>query len=339
VSEPDEAMSGRQRHEPTIEEFVEGIRKGDRHLLSRAITLVESSRPEHERLAHEILDRCLGSGGDSIRVGVTGAPGAGKSTFIEALGLHLTDAGKRVAVLAIDPSSSRSKGSILGDKSRMEQLAARPEAFIRPTPSSGYLGGAAPRTHETILLCEAAGYEVIIVETVGVGQSEIVVNSMVDFILLLMLPGSGDELQGIKRGIMEIADAIAINKADGDRRRIAEISKGDFESALRLLPEKHPGWERKVLLTSAIEGAGIDEVWQNIEAFAAAMRRSGEWREQRREQLRHLLHAIAEERLTREFYNAPPVKAATAQIEQRVLAGSLSPFTGAVELLKAFFER
>ena len=332
-------MSGRQRHEPTtptIDEFVEGISNGDRHLLSRAITLVESSRPEHERLAHEILDRCLGSGRSSIRVGVTGAPGAGKSTFIEALGLRLASEGKKVAVLAIDPSSSRSKGSILGDKSRMEKLAARPEAFIRPTPSSGYLGGAAPRTHETILLCEAAGYEVIIVETVGVGQSEIVVNSMVDFILLLMLPGSGDELQGIKRGIMEIADAIAINKADGDRRKIAEVSKGDFESALRLLPEKHPGWERKVLLASALEGAGIREVWDNIEAFATAMHRSGEWAEQRREQLRHLLHAIAEERLKREFYNAPPVKAATAQVERQVLAGQLSPFSGAIELLKAF---
>jgi len=320
-------MSGRQRHEPTIEEFVEGIRNGDRHLLSRAITLVESSRPEHERLAHQILDRCLGSGRSSIRVGVTGAPGAGKSTFIEALGLDLVRQGRKVAVLAIDPSSSRSKGSILGDKSRMEQLAAHPSAFIRPTPSSGYLGGAAPRTHETILLCEAAGYEVIIVETVGVGQSEIVVNSMVDFILLLMLPGSGDELQGIKRGIMEIADAVAVNKADGDRRRIAEVSKADCESALRLLPEKHPGWERKVLLTSALEG------------FAATMRESGEWSKQRKEQLRLLLHTIAEERLKREFYNAPPVKAATAQIEQQVLSGKLSPFSGALALLRAFLGR
>jgi LAO/AO transport system kinase len=332
-------MSGRQRHEPTIEEFVEGIRNGDRHLLSRAITLVESSRPEHERLAHQILDRCLGSGRSSIRVGVTGAPGAGKSTFIEALGLDLVRQGRKVAVLAIDPSSSRSKGSILGDKSRMEQLAAHPSAFIRPTPSSGYLGGAAPRTHETILLCEAAGYEVIIVETVGVGQSEIVVNSMVDFILLLMLPGSGDELQGIKRGIMEIADAVAVNKADGDRRRIAEVSKADCESALRLLPEKHPGWERKVLLTSALEGSGISEVWQNIEEFAATMRESGEWSKQRKEQLRLLLHTIAEERLKREFYNAPPVKAATAQIEQQVLSGKLSPFSGALALLRAFLGR
>ncbi len=332
-------MSGRHRHEPTVEEFVEGIRNGDRRLLSRAITLVESSRPEHEQLAHEILDRCLGDGSASIRIGVTGAPGAGKSTFIEALGLDLVRQGKRVAVLAIDPSSSRSKGSILGDKSRMERLAARQEAFIRPTPSSGFLGGTSPRTHETILLCEAAGYEVIIVETVGVGQSEIVVNSMVDFILLLMLPGSGDELQGIKRGIMEIADLVAVNKADSGRLTIAENSKADFEAALRLLPEKHSGWTRKVLLTSALEGTGVSEVWKTIEAFAAAMQQSGEWSEQRREQSRHLLHAIAEEQLKRQFYNAVWVKDAKAEVEQQVLAGKLSPFTGAVELLKAFWRK
>jgi LAO/AO transport system kinase len=330
-------MSHKRRHEPTIDEYVEGIRSGDRHLLSRAITLVESSRPEHERLAHQILDRCLGDERASIRIGVTGAPGAGKSTFIEAFGLEIVREGKRVAVLAIDPSSSRSKGSILGDKSRMEQLAARKEAFIRPTPSSGYLGGTSPRTHETILLCEAAGYDVIIVETVGVGQSEIVVNSMVDFILLLMLPGSGDELQGIKRGIMEIADAIAINKADAERQHLAGLSKVEFESALRLLPEKHPGWERKVLLTSALEGTGVRETWQNIEAFAATMKRNGEWNEQRREQLRHLLYTIAEERLKREFYNTASVRAAKELVEQQVLAGSLSPFSGASALLKAFF--
>jgi len=330
-------MNGTRRHEPTIEEFVKGIRNGDRRLLSRAITLVESSRPEHEQLAHEILDRCLGDGGNSIRIGVTGAPGAGKSTFIEALGLEILREGKKVAVLAIDPSSTRTKGSILGDKSRMEQLAARPEAFIRPTPSSGFLGGTSPRTHETILLCEAAGYDVIIVETVGVGQSEIVVNSMVDFILLLMLPGSGDDLQGIKRGIMEIADLVAVNKADAGRQSIAKISKADFEAALRLLPEKHPGWERDVLLTSALEGAGVGEVWRKIKAFEERMRYSGAWDNTRQEQLRHLLYTIAEERLKREFYNQTSVKTAKEKIEQQVLTGTLSPFSGALELLKAFF--
>jgi len=330
-------MTDKRRHEPTIEEFVKGIRNGDRRLLSRAITLVESSRPEHEQLAHEILDRCLGDGGNSIRIGVTGAPGAGKSTFIEALGLEILREEKKVAVLAIDPSSTRTKGSILGDKSRMEQLAARPEAFIRPTPSSGFLGGTSPRTHETILLCEAAGYDVIIVETVGVGQSEIVVNSMVDFILLLMLPGSGDDLQGIKRGIMEIADLVVVNKADAGRQSIAKISKADFEAALRLLPEKHPGWERDVLLTSALEGAGVAEVWRKIKAFEERMRYNGAWDNTRQEQLRHLLYTIAEERLKREFYNQVLVKTAKEKIEQQVLTGTLSPFSGALELLKAFF--
>lgn len=332
-------MTNRRRQEPAIEEFVEGIRSGDRRLLSRAITLVESNRPEHERLAHQILDRCLGNGRDSIRIGVTGAPGAGKSTFIEALGLEILREGKKVAVLAIDPSSARTKGSILGDKSRMERLAARPEAFIRPSASSGFLGGTSPRTHETILLCEAAGYDVIIVETVGVGQSEIVVNSMVDFILLLMIPGSGDDLQGIKRGIMEIADLVAVNKADSGRQAIAEISKSDCQAALRLMPEKHAGWERNVLLTSAIEGAGVGEVWRKIKEFEESTKRNGTLEKTRRKQLRHLLHTIAEERLKRHFYNQAAVKAAQEQVEQQVLAGSLSPFSGALELLKAFREK
>jgi len=330
-------MNGTKRHEPTIEEFVEGIRNGDRRLLSRAITLVESSRPKHEQLAHQILDRCLGAGNNSIRIGVTGAPGAGKSTFIEALGLDILREGKKVAVLAIDPSSARTKGSILGDKSRMEQLAARPEAFIRPSASSGFLGGTSPRTHEAILLCEAAGYDVIIVETVGVGQSEIVVNSMVDFILLLMLPGSGDDLQGIKRGIMEIADLVAVNKADSGRQAIAELSKADFEAALRILPEKHAGWERNVLLTSALEGSGVSEVWQIVRRFEERMKQNEAWENTRREQLRNLLYTIAEERLKREFYDHQPVRILQQSIEHQLLEGSLSPFSGALKLLEAFF--
>jgi LAO/AO transport system kinase len=329
-------MSHKPLHELSVDEFVDGVTGGSRHLLSRAITLVESNRPDHEKRAHEILDRCLAAGRRSIRIGITGAPGAGKSTFIEAFGLALLRHGLRVAVLAIDPSSTRSGGSILGDKARMERLSARPEVYIRPTASSGYLGGTSPRTHETILLCEAAGYDVIIVETVGVGQSEIVVNSMVDFILLLMLPGSGDELQGIKRGIMEIADAVAITKVDGERAGIAQVSKADFESALRLLPEKHPGWDRKVLLTSSVEETGIAEVWQEIQRFVATMQASGELGGMRRKQLRQLLYTIVEERLKRNFFSDPAVAAAREQIEAEVLSGTLSPFSGAITLLEAF---
>ncbi|HWQ26477.1 MAG TPA: methylmalonyl Co-A mutase-associated GTPase MeaB [Chlorobaculum sp.] len=329
-------MTHKRRHELTVDEFVEGIRGGNRNILSRAITMVESSRPDHEQTAHAILDRCLDAGRRSIRIGITGSPGAGKSTFIESLGLEIVRAGLRVAVLAIDPSSVRSGGSILGDKARMEKLSVEPAVYIRPTASSGYLGGTSPRTHETILLCEAAGYDVIIVETVGVGQSEIVVNSMVDFILLLMLPGSGDELQGIKRGIMEIADAVAITKADGERSGIAQISKSDFEAGLRMIPEKHPGWERKVLLTSALEGTGIIDVWRNILEFAETMRNNGTWDEQRRQQLRLLLYAIAEDRLKREFFNRPAVASIRNSVEQQVISGALSPFSGALELLDAF---
>jgi LAO/AO transport system kinase len=329
-------MSHKPPHELSIDEFVEGITGGDRQLLSRAITLVESSRPEHEQRAHEILDRCLLAGRRAIRIGITGAPGAGKSTFIESFGLELLDHGLRVAVLAIDPSSTRSGGSILGDKARMERLSSKREVYIRPTASSGYLGGTSPRTHETILLCEAAGYDVVIVETVGVGQSEIVVDSMVDFILLLMLPGSGDELQGIKRGIMEIADTVAVSKADGERSGIAQVSKADFEAALRMLPEKHAGWIRKVLLTSSVEGRGIADAWQNIKAFMAQMKASGQLDRNRREQLRRLLYTIAEQRLKRSFLNNPGVGAAREEVENQVLSGTLSPFTGALRLLDAY---
>ncbi|NTU94009.1 MAG: methylmalonyl Co-A mutase-associated GTPase MeaB [Chlorobiaceae bacterium] len=328
-------MSHKSLHELTVDEFVDGITGGSRHLLSRAITLVESNRHDHEAKAHAILDRCLTFGRRAIRIGITGSPGAGKSTFIESFGLELVNRGLKVAVLAIDPSSTRSGGSILGDKARMEKLSLRPEVFIRPTASSGYLGGTSPRTHETILLCEAAGHDVIIVETVGVGQSEIVVNSMVDFILLLMLPGSGDELQGIKRGIMEIADSVAITKADGERSGIARVSKSDFEAALRLLPEKHTGWERKVLLTSSVEGTGIAEAWQIILDFVDRMTASGQLDILRREQLRLLLYTIVEDRLKREFFSRPSVTAARNGIEQQVLSGAITPFSGAIALLEA----
>ena len=328
-----------RRYDPDVETVVSGIMNGNRHTLSRAITLIESQRPEHEQKAHEILDRCLAKKTNALRIGITGSPGAGKSTFIEALGEEIINKGLTLAVLAIDPSSQQSKGSILGDKARMEKLAGRKEAYIRPTASSGYLGGTSPKTHEAIVLCEAAGYDVILVETVGVGQSEVLVDTMVDFILLLMLPGSGDELQGIKRGIMEIADAVAITKTDGDQSGIAAISRAEFEAALRMLPAKHPFWQPSVMLTSALTGTGITEVWQNISEYFALMRENNILEERRRQQLKHLLYTVLEEMLKKEFFSHPDVVSSKESIEQKVLLSQLSPFSGARALMDAFTRR
>lgn len=322
--------------EPGVDEMVRGILGGDRHMLSRAITLIESTKPDHEKRAHEILDRCLAEKKETIRIGITGSPGAGKSTFIEALGEMIISEGYRLAVLAIDPSSSRSRGSILGDKARMEKLAGKHEAFIRPTASSGHLGGTSPKTHEAIVLCEAAGFDIIIVETVGVGQSEIMIDSMVDFILLLMLPGSGDELQGIKRGIMEIADAIAITKADGRQAELANVSKADFAAALGMLPPRHHFHERKTFLTSAHSGAGISEVWQEIRDTVALMRSNNALQARRQEQLGKLLHTVLDAMLRARFFGDPSVQALQPGIEEQVRSGNLSPFSGAKVLIEAF---
>ncbi len=328
-----------RHHEPDIESIVNGIMAGNRHTLSRAITLIESQRADHQRKAHEILDRCLAKKSNAIRIGITGSPGAGKSTFIEALGEEIIKQGLTLAVLAIDPSSQQSRGSILGDKARMERLSGRKEAFIRPTASSGYLGGTSPKTHEAIVLCEAAGYDVILVETVGVGQSEVLVDTMVDFILLLMLPGSGDELQGIKRGIMEIADAVAITKTDGDQSGIAAVSKAEFEAALRMLPPKHTFWQPQVILTSAISGTGIVEVWKNISDFFVCMHEQNRLQERRSQQLKHLLLTVLEEMLKKEFFAHPEVINSKKQVEEQVLSGELSPFSGATLLMEAFTRR
>ena len=328
-----------RHHEPDIESIVSGIMAGKRHTLSRAITLIESQRPEHQRKAHEILDRCLAKKSNAIRIGITGSPGAGKSTFIEALGEEIIKQGLTLAVLAIDPSSQQSRGSILGDKARMEKLAGRKEAYIRPTASSGYLGGTSPKTHEAIVLCEAAGYDVILVETVGVGQSEVLVDTMVDFILLLMLPGSGDELQGIKRGIMEIADAVAITKTDGEQSGIAAVSRAEFEAALRMLPAKHPLWQPQVFLTSALTGTGITEVWKNISEYFTQMRTQNILEERRKQQLKHLLYTVLEEMLKKEFFSHPEVVSLKESIERQVLLSQLSPFSGASTLMDAFTRR
>jgi len=329
----------RKPYEPGVDEIVAGILEGNRRMLSRAITLVESTKPEHESKAHEVLDRCLAVKKETIRIGITGSPGAGKSTFIESLGKEIIAEGLRLAVLAVDPSSSRSGGSILGDKARMETLAAHPAAFIRPTASSGHLGGTSPKTHEAIVLCEAAGFDVVIVETVGVGQSEITVDSMVDFILLLMLPGSGDELQGIKRGIMEIADAIAVTKSDGTQEPLALVSKADSEAALRMLPPKHRFHERRVFLTSSVTGKGIGDVWKEIRDTVASMRRQNILQARRKEQLKKLLYSSLESMLRTRFFSNRAVHAMLPDIEQKVLSDSLSPFSGAKALLEAFQNR
>lgn len=314
-------------------EFVSGIRSGNRTVLSKAITLIESSLHTHQQKAQEIINACLPYSGKSIRIGVTGVPGVGKSTFIEALGLYLSKQDHQVAVLAIDPSSTRSKGSILGDKTRMEQLSVDPKAYIRPSPSAGSLGGVARKTRETIILCEAAGFDVILVETVGVGQSETTVRSMVDFFLLLMLSGAGDELQGIKRGIMEMADAIIINKADGDNIGKARAARIEYTNALHLYPPPESGWKPVVDVCSARAGTGIETAWDYISDFTEKTRSNGFFEEQRKQQFRQVLTETIDQALKRDFYNRKDIAHALAQFEKEVLAGNLSPYTAAARLL------
>ncbi|MEF8864849.1 MAG: methylmalonyl Co-A mutase-associated GTPase MeaB [Salinibacter sp.] len=314
-------------------DYVTGVLNGDRVTLSQAITLLESTRPDHRDTARAVVEECLPHSGDSIRVAVTGVPGVGKSTFIETLGQRLVAKGRRLAVLTIDPSSERSRGSILGDKTRMGTLASEEGAFIRPSPTAGTLGGVAPRTREAILLCEAAGYDTVFVETVGVGQSEISVRSMVDFFLLLALAGAGDELQGIKRGIVEVADAIAITKADGDNRDPAEAARAEYEKALRLLSDPDSGWEPPVRTCSAQTGAGIDDVWSTVERYRAYTQETGFFEKQRRRQAQHWMERAIEQRLREEFFSNPEVQAAQEDVEAAVRDGRLSSLAAAEQLL------
>lgn len=319
---------------PTVDELEAGVLAGDRALLGRAITLVESRNPAHAARAQDLLVRLLPRSGDAHRVGITGVPGVGKSTFIEALGSHLTGAGHRVAVLAVDPSSGRTHGSILGDKTRMARLAVDPSAFIRPSPSSGTLGGVARATRETMCLVEAAGYDVVLVETVGVGQSETVVADMVDFFCVLMLPNAGDELQGIKKGILELADAIAVNKADLDPDR-ARGARRDYANALHLLTPSSPSWTPPVQLVSALTGEGLTELWEQIEAHRRALTATGELTAKRREQQLRWMWAMVDDRLLREFRDIPTVRDVRSRIEQQVMDGDLTPTLGAEALWKA----
>ncbi|MGH9188208.1 MAG: methylmalonyl Co-A mutase-associated GTPase MeaB [Acidimicrobiales bacterium] len=317
----------------TVTRLVVGIRARDRRALAQAITIAESTRADHQDQAAALLDELLSDTGKAIRVGISGAPGVGKSTFVEALGLHLVDAGHMVAVLAVDPSSTRSGGSILGDKTRMSELARDPNAFIRPSPSGGTLGGVARRTREAMLLCEAFGFDVVLVETVGVGQSETVVDNMVDAFVLLVQPGGGDELQGIKRGIIELADLVVVTKADGGLAEAADRARADYEHALRFLRRKLLDWQPRVLVVSAMEGRGVLDVWTAVENHQQLLAAAGELPRMRSGQAVRWLWSELEERLLDDLRTHPAVAVALPQLEEQVASGTISPGAAAAKLL------
>jgi LAO/AO transport system kinase len=319
-----------------VRAYADGVRSGDRAVLARAITLVESSRAEHQERAQELLVELLPAAGGAHRVGITGVPGVGKSTFVDALGSSLTAAGHRVAVLAVDPSSSRTGGSILGDKTRMNRLAVDPNAFIRPSPTSGTLGGVARATRETIVLMEAAGYDVVLVETVGVGQSEVTVANMVDCFLFLTLARTGDSLQGIKKGVLELADVIAVNKADGDHEREARKAARELAGALRLLRPDDALWTPQVLTCSALHEIGLDEVWRQVTQHRETMTNSGEFTARRQRQQVDWTWSMVRDTLLSRLHASPAVRALVPEIESQVKAGTLTPTLAATRLLTAF---
>lgn len=323
----------------TVSEYVEGILKNDISILSQAVTLIESSKHEHQQIAQEVIDKCLPYSGNSIRIGITGVPGAGKSTSIDSFGIHILKEGYKLAVLAIDPSSEVSKGSILGDKTRMERLSVAENAFIRPSPSAGSLGGVARKTRETIILCEAAGFDRIFIETVGVGQSETAVHSMVDFFLLIQLAGTGDELQGIKRGIMEMADGIIINKADGENIDKAKLAQSHFKNALHLFPLPESGWSPEVLTYSGYYEIGIKEVWDMIDRYIAFVQKNGYFNHRRNDQSKYWMYETINERLKSDFYNNKIVQAELKSCEQEVLNSRMSSFAAAAKILDSYFQQ
>lgn len=325
-----------ERKRFSVQDYVDGILSGNISILSQAVTLVESSLIQHQEIAQEVIEKCLPYAGKSIRLGITGVPGAGKSTFIEALGMHLIHEGKKLAVLAIDPSSERSKGSILGDKTRMEELSVAKNAFIRPSPSAGSLGGVARKTRESIVLCEAAGFDTIFVETVGVGQSETAVHSMVDFFLLLQLAGTGDELQGIKRGIMEMADGIAINKCDGTNVEKSQFAKRQFENALHLFPMPESNFKPDVITCSAIEKNGISEVWEMVVKYIQFTKESNFFTYKRTSQSKYWMYESINEKLKSDFYNNEIIEKLLEETEKKVLSNEVSSFIGAKNLLEKY---
>lgn len=318
----------------SVPDLVKGVREGQRRSLAKAITLVESQRDDHARAAQDMLQALHERSGNALRLGISGTPGVGKSTFIEALGLRLVEAGHKIAILAVDPSSLRSGGSLLGDKTRMERLSRHPSAFIRPSPSGGYLGGTARRTREAMLLCEAAGFDIVIVETVGVGQSEASVASMVDVFALLLHPGGGDELQGVKRGVLELCDLVCVHKADGDLRKSAQQTRLEYERGLHLL---RPGERIPVMMASAITGEGLDRFWQQVQSEHHALQESGRLAHRRQDQAESWLHRVIEDELNRRFFQHPGVANRKASVAESVRSGAEVPTRGALALLDAFF--
>ncbi len=328
----------KKRRQMTTDEYVAGILEGNITILAQAITLIESNNPSHYAQAQEIIEKCLPHSGKSVRIGITGVPGAGKSSFIEAVGNMVTGYNHKLAVLAIDPSSERSGGSILGDKTRMESICHNPKIFVRPSPSAGSLGGVARKTRETIVLCEAAGYDVIFIETVGVGQSETAVHSMVDMFMMLQISGAGDELQGIKRGIMEMADMMVITKADGENVHKAELAKAQYQGALHLFPLADSGWRPQVYTCSSHEGTGLEEVWQGVEKYLQHIELNGYFMANRNRQNKYWMYETINETLKSSFYNNPDIESRLVDIEQRVLDAKLSSFIAAKELLDIYFK-